>query len=207
MKRRVIVYVDGFNLYYGLRRYREWRRYYWLDMVRFFQRFLRDDEVLVRVKYFSARPLDLDKAQRQDQFFKANGANSRFELILGHYPRKHSRCHTCGATNHTFEEKEADVRLALEMASDAYEGACDVAVLVSADSDMGPAVERAQRAGVEVRIFFPPNLESHALARLCKPLYLVGYRTRFAQSLLPDEVLTPRHTIQIPPKWKDYQKG
>ena len=28
---RVSVYVDGFNLYYGLRA-RGWRRYYWLDL-------------------------------------------------------------------------------------------------------------------------------------------------------------------------------
>ena len=28
---RVSVYVDGFNLYYGLRS-RGWRRYYWLDL-------------------------------------------------------------------------------------------------------------------------------------------------------------------------------
>ena len=29
---RVIVYVDGFNFYYGLRK--SWKKYYWLDMVR-----------------------------------------------------------------------------------------------------------------------------------------------------------------------------
>ena len=31
MTRRVAVYVDGFNLYYGLRS-KGWRRYYWLDL-------------------------------------------------------------------------------------------------------------------------------------------------------------------------------
>ena len=30
-KQKVIVYVDGFNFYYGLRKNR-WRKYYWIDM-------------------------------------------------------------------------------------------------------------------------------------------------------------------------------
>jgi hypothetical protein len=30
---RVITYVDGFNLYFGMRS-RGWRRYYWLDVKR-----------------------------------------------------------------------------------------------------------------------------------------------------------------------------
>ena len=34
-KQKVIVYVDGFNFYYGLRKNR-WRKYYWIDMVRLF---------------------------------------------------------------------------------------------------------------------------------------------------------------------------
>ena len=29
---RVILYVDGFNLYFGLRS-KGWRKYYWLDLV------------------------------------------------------------------------------------------------------------------------------------------------------------------------------
>ena len=36
-KQKVIVYVDGFNFYYGLKYSWRWRRYYWLDMVRFFE--------------------------------------------------------------------------------------------------------------------------------------------------------------------------
>ena len=35
-KQKVIVYVDGFNLYYGLKKNLRWRRYYWLDVVKFF---------------------------------------------------------------------------------------------------------------------------------------------------------------------------
>lgn len=55
-QQKVIVYVDGFNFYYGLRSDRRWKQYYWLDVVKLFERFMRPDQELIAVKYFSARP-------------------------------------------------------------------------------------------------------------------------------------------------------
>ena len=38
-KKQVIVYVDGYNFYYGLRNGGpKWKRLYWLDIVKFFER-------------------------------------------------------------------------------------------------------------------------------------------------------------------------
>lgn len=51
---RVIVYVDGFNLYYGLKT-QGWRRYYWLDVRLLAQNLLRSGQVLAMVRYFTAR--------------------------------------------------------------------------------------------------------------------------------------------------------
>lgn len=39
-KQKIIVYVDGFNFYYGLRKNRR-RKYYWLDMEKLFESFMR----------------------------------------------------------------------------------------------------------------------------------------------------------------------
>ena len=57
-KQKVIVYVDGFNFYYGLKHDVHWKRYYWLDMVKFFEMGLKENQELVAVKYFSAIPDD-----------------------------------------------------------------------------------------------------------------------------------------------------
>ena len=46
-KQKVIVYVDGFNFYYGLKKDKRWRQYYWLDMVRFFELGLKENQELV----------------------------------------------------------------------------------------------------------------------------------------------------------------
>ena len=50
-KKKVIVYVDGFNFYYGLKS-KKWKMCYWLDLVSFFNSFLKSYQELVGVNYF-----------------------------------------------------------------------------------------------------------------------------------------------------------
>ena len=57
-KQRVIVYIDGFNFYFGLKSNAKWKKYYWLDIVKLFEMFMRPNQELVAVKYFSAKPDD-----------------------------------------------------------------------------------------------------------------------------------------------------
>ena len=49
-----MVYVDGFNLYYGLKS-KGWRRFYWLDVRELSEKLLRAGQRLVGVRYFTAR--------------------------------------------------------------------------------------------------------------------------------------------------------
>ena len=52
MKRRVIAYIDGFNLYYcSLKKTRN----KWLDLVKMCESMLQPDDELVAVKYFTAQ--------------------------------------------------------------------------------------------------------------------------------------------------------
>lgn len=42
-KQRVIVYIDGFNFYFGLKSNAKWKKYYWLDIVKLFEMFMRPE--------------------------------------------------------------------------------------------------------------------------------------------------------------------
>ena len=202
--------MDGFNFYYGLKNDPKWKRYYWLDIVGLFERFMKDDQELVAVKYFSARPLNnRDKRDRQNAWFLANSENPKFNLILGKYLTKTIECRRCHYRMTTFEEKESDVRIATQIVSDAKGGLCDVAVVVSADSDMKPAIELAQMSGVRVFVYFPPNHFSNAIAHM-SGLHITQmqhYEARFRQSVLPDDVTLRKSgfVLHIPPKWKVMQ--
>lgn len=208
-KQRVIVYIDGFNFYFGLKHNAKWKKYYWLDVVKLFESFMRPNQELVAVKYFSAKPDDMDQSLRQNAFFQANKENPKFKLILGKYLKKEITCFKCGNIIHTHEEKETDVRIATQIVADAYQDNCDIQIVVSADSDMIPAIELATEAKHKVFIYFPPHQYSSNLAAMGagKSIQMKQYETRFKQSMLPDVVHLNKANfdLHIPPKWKGFQ--
>ncbi len=203
-KQRVIVYVDGFNFYYGLKT-PKWKKYYWLDIVKLFEMFLRPNQELMAVKYFSARPTDMGKSKRQDAFFQANNENPKFKLILGKYLKKTIKCFNCQYTIQTYEEKESDVRFATQIVADAYQDNCDIAIIVSADSDMIPAIELAKEAHVKVFIYFPPNQFSSNLSTMGngEPVLMQRFEHRFKKAIMPNTIhLNNGFDLKKPTKWR-----
>lgn len=204
-KKRVIVYVDGFNFYYGLKD-AKWKKFYWLDMVKFFDSMMRPDQELVEVNYFSAVPYETAAAARQDLFFKANKENPRFNLYLGKYLRKELQCRNCQYIIKTYEEKETDVRVAIKMLEDVFFDRCDITIVVSADSDMGPSIDsiKTHRPMHQIYAYFPPNHYSASLTGKCNSvLKLSFYKSRFAQAMLPEEVaLSNGYVAKRPENWK-----
>ena len=141
---RVIAYVDGFNLYFGLRD-RGWRRYYWVNLRALAESLLKPHQRLERTKYFTARisasGKDPHKVKRQSTFLEAVETLPDTEVYYGHYLPKSQRCFNCGATWTAHEEKMTDVNIAVELLKDAYDDAFDTALIISADSDLTPPVE------------------------------------------------------------------
>ena len=52
---RVTAYIDGFNLYFGLKA-KGWRRFYWLNLLDLARNLLKPHQGLVQAKYWSATP-------------------------------------------------------------------------------------------------------------------------------------------------------
>jgi hypothetical protein len=114
----VVAYVDGFNLYHGLRA-RYGRRYLWLDLQALVTRLLKPAQRLVAVRYFTASvrndPLAL---ARQSAYLGALGTFTGVEIVLGRFQEKNQTCRKCGATWRTYEEKETDVSIAVSLLED-----------------------------------------------------------------------------------------
>lgn len=204
-QQRVNIYVDGFNFYFGLKS-NSWRRYYWIDIVKLFEQFIKDGQTLENVFYFSARPLDLGKSSRQDLFFQANKTNTKFNLILGKYLKKEFICNNCKKSIIRHEEKETDVRIATKIISDIVNDSCEITIIVSADSDLIPAIEviRNLKPHHKVFCYFPPKRFSNDLMVTSNSsLKLEKYEHRFRKALLPESLtLFNGYTGKRPDHWK-----
>ena len=143
---RTIVYVDGFNFYYGEVRGTLWK---WLDPAALFQKVLGPQNKLEKVKYFTARvqpsPRDPNVNVRQDAYLRALQAHCRLvELHFGHFLRHRISMESANPppTLEVWknEEKGSDVNLALHVLNDAWQNAYDCAVIVSNDSDLAESL-------------------------------------------------------------------
>lgn len=204
-KQRVTFYVDGFNFYFGLKN-KKWRKYYWLDLVPFFESFLKPHQELVAVKYFSAIQKNANKADRQDLFFSANKLNPKFELHLGKFLKKDFTCRSCKSVIPQYEEKETDVRIATQLLTDVMSKKCDISVIVSADSDLVPPIESINELNSKQKIWviFPPKRFSNDLRSLSDLfIKLDRHQERFEKHMLPDEVLTKDdYPLRRPNHWR-----
>lgn len=90
---RVITYIDGFNLYFGLRS-KNWRRYYWLDLVSLSGNLLKTQQQLDAVHYFTTRIRNnrhnTADMQRQNTYLEALGTLPDLTTHFGLLPRKAS---------------------------------------------------------------------------------------------------------------------
>lgn len=93
---RIITYVDGFNLYFGLRS-KGWKRYYWLDIGRLATNLLKPGQTLQKTKYFTSRIIvPPAKAKRQATYIEALETLDRFEIFYGKYQLNDRVCPKCG---------------------------------------------------------------------------------------------------------------
>lgn len=213
MSQKVIAYFDGFNYYEGLRK-KGWKKYYWQDLVKFVEFFLRPHQELEQVRYFSAVQKHAEKAKRQDKFFQANKLNPKFSLLLGDFKRRTKwRKIDCNGKKVSreilfWEEKKSDVALASYIIRDVALEKCDVIFLFSADSDITPALDVVQeithtKKNVKIIVFFPPGNFSYDLKQKAnKSFKLENHEYKFQHSQLPDKVkLSNGFVIDKPEKW------
>ena len=200
----VTAYIDGLNLYYGLRD-NGWRRYYWLDVRRLIENLLKSGQTLGEVHYFTTRTLfGADKIERQSAYFDALGTLPGVSVHYGYYVIKNRRCPNCDTVHRVPEEKMTDVNIAVKLLCDAHDDAFDTAILVSGDGDLaGPikaVTERYPQKSVVVA--FPPNRRSVGLSNAATASLVIG-RKRISDSQLPDEIAKPDgYILRRPERWR-----
>jgi uncharacterized LabA/DUF88 family protein len=204
---RVFTYIDGFNLYFGLRS-RGWRRYYWLNLHQLSLALLKPGQQLDAVHYFTARiranGRNVDDVRRQSLYIEALQTLPDTMLHFGHYLHKPRQCRQCGAQWMDYEEKMTDVNIAVQMLGDAFDDHFDTALLISADSDLTTPVKALRTRFPEKRVIvaLPPARRSHQLTKAANGYFVIGQDSLRA-SQLPEQIVLPRgYVLHRPREWK-----
>lgn len=204
---RVVAYVDGFNLYFGLKA-KGWKKHYWLDLNGLATSLLKPGQTLEGVHYFTSRiranGRNVADMQRQSDYLDALATLPSLTIHYGHYLQKSRRCHSCGAQWMDYEEKMTDVNIAMQRLADAFDDHFDTALVISADSDLTTPVRqvRARFPAKRVIVAQPPGRNSVQLAGVATAAFTIS-ETKVRQSQLPAAVTTASgYVIQRPAHWR-----
>ena len=218
---RTIVYVDGFNLYYGSLRPTTQRPgdYRWLDLGAFCARLLPNDQI-VGIKYFTAlvesapwKAGQAKKSAAQETYIRALRTVPNLTVHYGHFlshPVKRRLVNPPPTGSpyrnvwHT-EEKGSDVNLASHLLIDGFRGNYELAVIISNDGDLKePAHFVRHDLTIPVGVLNPHPKRSWALSppHLPSGCFYKPIRQGAAQaSLFPATLTDAAGSFASPPGW------
>jgi uncharacterized LabA/DUF88 family protein len=218
---RVIAFVDGFNLYHAIRRLGD-NRLKWCDICALMRFFLRPDDDLAAVRFYTACPSHLDeKIQVRYRAYTAAIAACGATVIDAHFKRKDRTLNLSAALPpplrqlqircRAHEEKETDVNIALDILDSAYRGEFEKCFLVSGDSDLLPAIKMLLARFKDKRavVLLPPGQKFYAARNLSREtpnrrlvVRDIYGRAHIAKCRLPDEVAAGGGRISSPAEYR-----
>ncbi len=204
---KTIVYVDGFNLYYGSIRK---TKYKWLDLAKLCRAMLPNDDITM-IKYFTARVSgnrrDPDSPTRQQLYLRALTTLPNVSIVFGHF-LTHSVPMPVSNTSPVqwvrvdkTEEKGSDVNLAAHLVRDAFKGLFELAVVISNDSDLREPVRIVrQELNLSVGIINPHQSHSRELQEFATFIKRVR-QADLVSSQFADSLQDARGTFHKPRGW------
>lgn len=198
---RYCFYVDGFNMYYALNR--AYPHFKWLNYHALAKSVLLANDRLEKVYYFSAYVTWKADNHKRHQDYVTALRWAGVDFIPGRFKNKDIRCHCCHKRFVSHEEKQTDVNIAIRLLSDAVQDVYDRAVIVSADSDLTPAILAVRRLfpQKQVGVMFPIGSNCYDLRREA------DFTFKMPQKLLracqfPNELTIGTLTLKCPDPWR-----
>ncbi len=158
---RAIILIDGSNFYFKLRDI-QLHKLLTFDFTRFAQS-LTGKSTLIYATYYVGKV-------RTDGTEKTKRMQADQQRLFAHL-RKHKYSYSLGyllKSDGVFHEKGVDVNIAVDMLVATYENLADTIYLVSSDTDLIPAIQKAQQKGNKVVYVGFSHKLSYALVANCQ---------------------------------------
>ena len=202
---RVIFFIDGFNFYHSLMSEKRLHKFRWIDYGKLVRLFVTSNDQIVEIIYFTSYAFwDQQKQKKHKALIDAlrlKGVN----IVFGKFKIRDKKCRVCNSTYKIPEEKQTDINIAVKLLEKAINDEFDTAVLVTADSDLVPAVEALKKLfpAKRVGLLIPIGRSSIELENICDFKSRVKEK-HLKSSQLPDSfVLDAKKgiTLNKPSSW------
>ena len=207
--KRVGIYIDGNNLFYGALKHEERRKYRWLNpelLVReVCDNYFKNNLVKIQfIKYYTARVSNRsgneDAPRNQQVYFNALKTIKNLEIILGNfqlhekslpvYPfeyRKNGKPKFQTVLN--TEEKGSDVNLGVHLVYDACSDKIYAAIVITNDTDLAEPIRIvASELGKPIINLCPHKNVAFSLKKIKNVKHYTIKTTNLAKSQFPDSI-------------------
>lgn len=200
---RILFLVDGFNLYHSLT-VTQYRKYKWLNIRKLCESFVSKQSKIIAIKYFTAyapwRPDSYKRHQIYVNALKSVGIN----IVWGKFRHKDKRCPMCKQIFIAHEEKRTDVNIAITLLLNAMHDEFDTAMIISADSDLIPAIETVKTnfPNKRIGIIVPLGRKAKELKEISD--FHMKIKEKHLNSCQFDDIISigPNMQLHRPSVWK-----
>jgi uncharacterized LabA/DUF88 family protein len=207
---KIVFFVDGFNLYHALDysqvgpNHDRFRRYKWLNLRKLASLFVGRLDTLEEVLYFTAvAEWDARKAAKHRLFIRAQESEG-VTIVYGEFKRKDKRCLVCRRQYSTYEEKQTDVNIALQLLQYAIKDRYDRAVIISGDTDLIPAIKAVHSTfpTKQIGVIVPIGRSSEDIRKQADFRFKMREH-HLATCRFPDIIQLPNNTtLECPLGWR-----
>ena len=204
MKNRVIFLIDGFNLYHALDSNNKFHKYKWLNLQKLANCFITKNDHIEDILYFTALATwSQDKVKRHKVFIRALELIG-IKIIYGEFKRRDKFCPLCHRGYKTFEEKQTDVNIAIQLFELAIKDKFEKAIIVSGDSDLIPSITAVRKTfpHKKIGIIIPIGRRAEALKQ-SSDFYMKMKEKHLISSIFDQEIKVDNKIKLIcPSSWK-----
>ncbi len=203
--KKVVILIDGFNVYHALQKDENLHKYKWLDYCKLAKCFVPSKDKIVDVYYFTAFAHWNQRKMAKHKIYLKALTMAGVKAVFGKFKDKDHRCRICGEGYSTFEEKQTDVNIAITLFRLAISNDFDTAILITGDTDLVPAVEAIRRTfpDKQIGVVVPIGRKAKELIDVCD-FHMKMKEKHLRTSQFPDTiVLDPQKNIvlQKPSNW------
>lgn len=212
MNKKVIFLIDGFNIYHSIRQIKRDTGYNtrWIDLYSLCESYLflfGKATSLESIFYFSAIPYYLnntnpDKIQRHKNYISCLESTG-VKIELGRFKEKTVFCDKCRSYILKHEEKETDVAIGIKAFEIFAKNLCDIAVVVTGDTDLSPAFKKCKELFPNKKFLFAFTYKrkNRELSSLAPNSFLISHK-QYIKYQFPNPVILPNgHEIYKPKHW------